>query len=921
MKRFQNISKYRNAVLSAAKREEWYSFSPSQLNVSGDQIPIHASGHSVAFRSGVAGNTVGIQSLSKTGRSAPGAPHIHIGAHVCSLQFSPWNTSGEFDTLAVGGDEGTVKLFDLPWETDNATFISPSWTQTCHDRRVEDLVFHPSAGGILTTAGGSHIKVWDVSRNDPVFTLADVGEVAQSISWKESGSLLASASKDNLLRMFDPRQGVAPIASGQAHTGIKASKVIWIGNTDLLFTTGFSQRRDREYGLWDSRNLSKPIILNKVDTSPGVITPLYDSDTAMMFLVGKGDSRINWIELQTEGTPSVTPGVLAYSSGSVVSGATLVPKAALNVMDCEVARLLTVASDGSAIIPVTVVVPRKSHADFHADIFPETLSGNPRMDVSKWLEGGNVIPERISLDPKLKTASTEEMGRSASTPSASPATAIRSNVPLASTSQARELVSPVTVQIRAQDQMKASPPASPRAAPKFALPKASSYRFVTGKSQSVYEDLKGLSTSVPSESSALEVNGSLLAFPLTGPGGRIGIWPVNKPGRLPVTIPAIVCGSDLMDFQWNPFDHSALVTVTDDGKVRIWNIPSEGLTSHVGEPVVSFTAHTNRATISLFHPTIRDLLLTASPEQGSPTVKLWNARTQKEILTITHPDMILGCGFSWDGTKLATVCRDKLIRVFDLHDGMELQKGPSHEGIKACRVIWLKDGNVLTVGFARGSQREIRVYDSGDLSTPLHSTTIDTSPSLLMPLYDPDTAILYLSGRGESYTMMFEITDSGPQYLTRFDSAGTQQGLMFLPKTACDVRLIEIAKGYRITQTSIETVSFTVPRLKKEYFQDDIYPPTRDVSRPLLDVDQWMQREKASPAYVDLAPPDMTPLSQAPQEIKEQPRAVVLDREQTEAEIKAAGLKLMFEQAREAGAEQSLPQDEVEGVDDDEWDD
>ena len=40
------------------------------------------------------------------------------------------------------------------------------------------------------------------------------------------------------------------------------------------------------------------------------------------------------------------------------------------------------------------------------------------------------------------------------------------------------------------------------------------------------------------------------------------------------------------------------------------------------------------------------------------------------------------------------------------------------------------------------------------------------------------------------------------------------QGLTFLPKTACDVREVEVARGLILTKTTIEPVAFTVPRVK-----------------------------------------------------------------------------------------------------------
>ena len=68
---------------------------------------------------------------------------------------------------------------------------------------------------------------------------------------------------------------------------MKPSGVVWCGVTDTLFTTGFSKMRDREYALWDVRSLGKALFMEKLDTSQGLLSPLYDADTNMVYLAGK----------------------------------------------------------------------------------------------------------------------------------------------------------------------------------------------------------------------------------------------------------------------------------------------------------------------------------------------------------------------------------------------------------------------------------------------------------------------------------------------------------------------------------------------------------------------------------------------------------------------------------------------------------
>lgn len=47
----------------------------------------------------------------------------------------------------------------------------------------------------------------------------------------------------------------------------------------------------------DIRNLSIPEKTLELDCSTGILMPLYDADTCMLFLAGKGDTTIAYMEV------------------------------------------------------------------------------------------------------------------------------------------------------------------------------------------------------------------------------------------------------------------------------------------------------------------------------------------------------------------------------------------------------------------------------------------------------------------------------------------------------------------------------------------------------------------------------------------------------------------------------------------------
>jgi hypothetical protein len=75
----------------------------------------------------------------------------------------------------------------------------------------------------------------------------------------------------------------------------------------------------------------------------------------------------------------------------------MLPKRALNVMDCEINRMLKLTAN--AVAPVSFSVPRKSKVNFAVDLFPHTAGPVPALSGADWLSGATSDPVLISLDP------------------------------------------------------------------------------------------------------------------------------------------------------------------------------------------------------------------------------------------------------------------------------------------------------------------------------------------------------------------------------------------------------------------------------------------------------------------------------------------------------------------------------------------
>ena len=74
----------------------------------------------------------------------------------------------------------------------------------------------------------------------------------------------------------------------------------------------------------------------------------------------------------------------------------------------------------------------------------------------------------------------------------------------------------------------------------------------------------------------------------------------------------------------------------------------------------------------------------------------------------------------------------------------------------------------------------------------------------------------YCFSQGDTSILAFEISEEFPHLfaLSTTTPEGLHQGLALMPKCTCDVRKVEFARAWRLTQTTIEPISFTVPRAK-----------------------------------------------------------------------------------------------------------
>lgn len=328
--------------------------------------------------------------ISKSGRIDQSCPTVcGHAAPVLDIQWCPHDDN----VIASASEDCTVKVWQIPDGGLTSPMTDATVTLEGHSKRVGLLAWHPTAFNILLTAGCDNvICVWNVGTGELVYQLDDAHpDLIYSVSWNKDGSAICTVCKDKALRVIDPRRGAVLKVREKVHDGTRPMRAVFLSDGKIL-TTGFSRMSERQLALWDTKDLSEPMVIQEMDTSNGVLLPFYDPDTNMVYLCGKGDCTIRYFEV-TDESPYVHF-LSLYSSKEPQRGAGFLSKRGVDVNKCEIARFYKLHE--RKVEPISMTVPRKSDL-FQGDLYPDTAGLEPALLADEWIAGQDAPPLLVSL--------------------------------------------------------------------------------------------------------------------------------------------------------------------------------------------------------------------------------------------------------------------------------------------------------------------------------------------------------------------------------------------------------------------------------------------------------------------------------------------------------------------------------------------
>lgn len=119
--------------------------------------------------------------------------------------------------------------------------------------------------------------------------------VPTSLRWSNDGKMLAMNARTSSMFVFDPRtEEAAMVAPG--HVGPKSQKLVWLKGNQSILTTGFNRTSNREFAVWDLRDLSQPLYQQQLAHSTGAPHLHFDPEHELLFIYGRGESKIEYYQ-------------------------------------------------------------------------------------------------------------------------------------------------------------------------------------------------------------------------------------------------------------------------------------------------------------------------------------------------------------------------------------------------------------------------------------------------------------------------------------------------------------------------------------------------------------------------------------------------------------------------------------------------
>ena len=349
-----------------------------------------------------------------------------------------------------------------------------------------------------------------------------------------------------------------------------------------------------------------------------------------------------------------------------------------------------------------------------------------------------------------------------------------------------------------------------------------------------------------SEGKLIACNGSFIAASWNSTAGSVAILNTHFPSNIKFNCPVLKGHKNsVFDIEFSPFKDTLLATASDDGTVKLWEIPPEGLTQNLNEDLLTYKGHTRRVSFVKFNPVAADVIASASTDYS---LHVWNSVKGELYSQIEFGDLPTSLDWNPIGSLVGITNKKKNINIFDPREKKSVLVTQIYESPKSPKFTWVSDTNFVTTGFSKDNVKELKLWDirkvKEDLKSegPVQKLVIDNLTTVATPFYDHESKLLFTSGKGELTIHCYELNDSIIYPNGDYKSKTPALSLCMFERRILDYNKCEIDRFIHYNnKKEISFVSFYVIRKNPEY-EPELYPPV-PMPEPALTYDQWVAGE------------------------------------------------------------------------------
>ena len=346
---------------------------------------------------------------------------------------------------------------------------------------------------------------------------------------------------------------------------------------------------------------------------------------------------------------------------------------------------------------------------------------------------------------------------------------------------------------------------------------------------------------INSDGSAVAVSPDFMAVNWQTPGGgAVAVFKTQDYCRVVPGFPLIRGHTNAVSsVKFSPFNSSLLATASDDGKVKLWSIPEEGIKEDLTVETQLYNGHSKKANLIEFNPCVKEIAASSGSDHD---LHVWNITDSSVIQTFKTEDSCQSLEFDSSGSLVGVMTKNKKAHVYDIRNpDKSVLCCEAHESAKVQRFGFADANYAFSSGFSAQGARELKAYDLRAFDKPLYSHKLDTNIGALSHYYDDDSGLLFLYGKGESSIIYCEMKEGVHKVANTYHSQSQALSLAFFPKRTMNYNQCEIARCAKLTKTDCHYVNFKFPR-RNEGFSEEFYPNCV-VGEPSMTLDEWKAGE------------------------------------------------------------------------------